>query len=63
MLPRAKGLLGAEREPGKEPMTDTTVLPGQPVMDAFVAPSEAAQPCRHRPRLPACGALRGQTLL
>ena len=59
MLPRAKDLLGARREPGREPIMDATVVPREPLMDASVVPSEAAEPRRHWPRLLACRVLRG----
>ena len=63
MLPRAKDLLGARREPGREPgrepIMDAAVVLGELVMDASVAPSEAAQPHRHWPQLLACRVLRG----
>lgn len=59
MLPRARDLLGARREPGREPIMDATVVLGELVMDASVTPSEAAEPRRHWPRLLACRVLRG----
>ena len=39
---------------------DAAVVLGELVMDASVAPSEAAQPHRHWPRLLACRVLRGE---